>query len=98
MQHQVRGDDSVAIGNSGGVVVLITYRFPLSSVIVSKSGKGRPAAARRSTVDDKSTLMTCIENGEFATAAKMASGERWPSVSVHDPCMAVLNFIDSSSV
>uniref|UniRef100_A0A3P8TUH1 Bromodomain containing 1b n=1 Tax=Amphiprion percula TaxID=161767 RepID=A0A3P8TUH1_AMPPE len=46
-----------------------------STVIVSKSGKGRPAATRRSTVDDKSTLMTCIENGEFTNAAKISSGE-----------------------
>ncbi|XP_073328240.1 bromodomain-containing protein 1-like isoform X1 [Pagrus major] len=44
-----------------------------STVIVPKSGKGRPAAARRSTVDDKSTLMTCIENGEFTKAAKISS-------------------------
>uniref|UniRef100_A0A671YL72 Bromodomain containing 1b n=2 Tax=Sparus aurata TaxID=8175 RepID=A0A671YL72_SPAAU len=44
-----------------------------STVIVPKSSKGRPAAARRSTVDDKSTLMTCIENGEFTKAAKISS-------------------------
>ncbi|XP_071314773.1 bromodomain-containing protein 1-like isoform X2 [Trachinotus anak] len=44
-----------------------------STVIVSKGGKGRPAAARRSTVDDKSTLMTCIENREFTKAAKISS-------------------------
>ncbi|GAA6227657.1 bromodomain-containing protein 1-like isoform X2 [Lates japonicus] len=47
-----------------------------STVIVSKSGKGRPAAARRSTVDDKSALRTCIENGEFTKAAKISS-EVW---------------------
>ncbi|XP_005938384.1 bromodomain-containing protein 1 isoform X2 [Haplochromis burtoni] len=46
------------------------------TVILSKSGKGRPATARRSTVDDKSTLMTCIENGEFIKAAKISS-EVW---------------------
>ncbi|XP_026221386.1 bromodomain-containing protein 1-like isoform X2 [Anabas testudineus] len=44
-----------------------------STVIVNKSGKGRPAAARRSTVDDKSTLMTCVENREFTNAAKISS-------------------------
>ncbi|XP_029009509.1 bromodomain-containing protein 1-like isoform X2 [Betta splendens] len=44
-----------------------------STVIVNKSGKGRPAAARRSTVDDKSTLMTCVENGEFTKAAKIST-------------------------
>ncbi|XP_074533670.1 bromodomain-containing protein 1-like isoform X1 [Halichoeres trimaculatus] len=43
-----------------------------STVTVSKSGKGRPAA-RRSTVDDKSTLMACIENGEFTAAAKIST-------------------------
>nr|XP_019934736.1 PREDICTED: bromodomain-containing protein 1-like isoform X1 [Paralichthys olivaceus] len=44
-----------------------------STVIVSKGGKGRPAAARRSTVDDKSSLRTCIKNGEFTKAAKISS-------------------------
>uniref|UniRef100_A0A3B4UQG8 Bromodomain containing 1b n=1 Tax=Seriola dumerili TaxID=41447 RepID=A0A3B4UQG8_SERDU len=52
-----------------------------STVIVSKSGKGRPAAARRSTVDDKSTLMTCIENGEFTKAAKISSEVWKPSAA-----------------
>lgn len=46
-----------------------------STVIVSKSGKGRPVAARRSTVDDKSSLTTCIENGEFAKASDVSPGE-----------------------
>ncbi|XP_068458607.1 bromodomain-containing protein 1-like isoform X1 [Clinocottus analis] len=44
-----------------------------STVIVSKGGKGRSPAARRSTVDDKSALVTCVENGEFAKAAKISS-------------------------
>uniref|UniRef100_A0A3Q3G163 Bromodomain containing 1b n=1 Tax=Labrus bergylta TaxID=56723 RepID=A0A3Q3G163_9LABR len=47
--------------------------FFFSTVTVSKSGKGRPAAARRSTVDDKSTLMTCIENGEFTASAEIST-------------------------
>ncbi|CAM9279859.1 unnamed protein product [Lampetra planeri] len=47
-----------------------------STVIMSKSAKGRPVAARRSTVDDKSSLTTCIENGEFAKASSM-SPEVW---------------------
>ncbi|CAK6983889.1 bromodomain-containing protein 1-like [Scomber scombrus] len=45
-----------------------------STVIMSKSGKSRLAAARRSTVDDKSNLMTCIENGDLIKAATMSSG------------------------
>ncbi|XP_060932510.1 bromodomain-containing protein 1-like isoform X2 [Limanda limanda] len=44
-----------------------------STVIVSKGGKGRPAAARRSTVDDKNSLRTCIKNGEITKAAKISS-------------------------
>ncbi|CAG5957537.1 unnamed protein product, partial [Menidia menidia] len=47
-----------------------------SAVITSKSGKGRPATARRSTVDDRSSLMTCIENGDFTKAPKLSS-EVW---------------------
>ncbi|XP_044049595.1 bromodomain-containing protein 1-like isoform X2 [Siniperca chuatsi] len=56
-----------SISSSGSVLC------STSTVIVSKSGKGRPTAARRSTVDDKSTLRTCIENGEFTKAAKISS-------------------------
>uniref|UniRef100_A0A673BAI6 Bromodomain-containing protein 1-like n=1 Tax=Sphaeramia orbicularis TaxID=375764 RepID=A0A673BAI6_9TELE len=44
-----------------------------STNVVSKSSKGRPAAARRSTVDDKSSLISCMENGEFTKAAKVSS-------------------------
>uniref|UniRef100_A0A8D2ZIC4 Bromodomain containing 1b n=1 Tax=Scophthalmus maximus TaxID=52904 RepID=A0A8D2ZIC4_SCOMX len=47
-----------------------------STVIVSKGGKGRSMAARRSTVDDKSALVPCVENGEFTKAAKI-SPEVW---------------------
>uniref|UniRef100_A0A8D2ZIE3 Bromodomain containing 1b n=2 Tax=Scophthalmus maximus TaxID=52904 RepID=A0A8D2ZIE3_SCOMX len=43
-----------------------------STVIVSKGGKGRSMAARRSTVDDKSALVPCVENGEFTKAAKIS--------------------------
>uniref|UniRef100_A0A8C6SSH2 Bromodomain containing 1b n=1 Tax=Neogobius melanostomus TaxID=47308 RepID=A0A8C6SSH2_9GOBI len=39
---------------------------------VSKSGKGRPAA-RRSTVDDKSSVISCVENGEFTNSAKVST-------------------------
>ncbi|XP_029282920.1 bromodomain-containing protein 1-like [Cottoperca gobio] len=56
-----------SISSSGSVLC------STSTVIVPKSGKGRSPAARRSTVDDKSTLMTCIENGEFTKAANISS-------------------------
>ncbi|XP_051239442.1 bromodomain-containing protein 1 isoform X3 [Dicentrarchus labrax] len=63
-----------SISSSGSVLCSTSFSLvSFSTVIVSKSGKGRPPAARRSTVDDKSTLMTCIENGEFTKAAKISS-------------------------
>lgn len=43
-----------------------------SANLVSKSGKGRPAA-RRSTVDDKSSVVSCVENGEFTNPAKVST-------------------------
>ncbi|KAL7402520.1 hypothetical protein ABVT39_016106 [Epinephelus coioides] len=64
-----------SISSSGSVLC------STSTVIVSKSGKGRLPAARRSTVDDKSTLMTCIENGEFTKAAKISSEVWKPSAA-----------------
>ncbi|KAK5621138.1 Bromodomain-containing protein 1, partial [Crenichthys baileyi] len=38
-----------------------------------KCGKGKPALVRRSTVDDKSELIACIESGNFAKAARIAA-------------------------
>ncbi|KAM4619313.1 bromodomain-containing protein 1-like isoform 2-T2 [Polymixia lowei] len=54
--------------SSGGSLLCSTR-----SVTVPKTGKGRPSVARRSTVDDKSSLITCVENGEFTKAAKITS-------------------------
>ncbi|XP_072292041.1 bromodomain-containing protein 1-like isoform X1 [Eucyclogobius newberryi] len=39
---------------------------------VSKSGKCRPSA-RRSTVDDKSSVISCVENGEFTNSTKVST-------------------------
>ncbi|XP_034736114.1 bromodomain-containing protein 1-like isoform X2 [Etheostoma cragini] len=55
-----------SISSSGSVLC------SASTVIVSKGGKGRSPAARRSTVDDRSALMACIENGESPKAAKIS--------------------------
>ncbi|XP_032378786.1 bromodomain-containing protein 1 isoform X2 [Etheostoma spectabile] len=55
-----------SISSSGSVLC------SASTVIVSKGGKGRSPAARRSTVDDRGALMACIENGEFPRAAKIS--------------------------
>lgn len=49
------------------------FLVSFSTVIMHKSGKGRPPPARRNTVDDNNSLITCVENGEFT--AKISSGE-----------------------
>lgn len=36
-------------------------------------GKGKPAVVRRNTVEDKNELITCIETGNFAKAARLAA-------------------------
>ncbi|XP_035280449.1 bromodomain-containing protein 1-like isoform X3 [Anguilla anguilla] len=45
-----------------------------SSFSLPKCGKGKPALVRRNTVDDKTQLIACIENGNFAKAARIAAG------------------------
>lgn len=46
-----------------------------STVAITKSGNGRPAAARRNTADDQSGPPSCAENGEFSHALKVSSGD-----------------------
>lgn len=43
-----------------------------STTSISKNGKGR-LTARRSTVDDKSSIISCVENGEFPNSAKVST-------------------------
>lgn len=50
------------------------FIFSSSAAFVPKSGKGRSPPARRSTVDDKHTLV-CVENGDLVKTAKLASGD-----------------------
>ncbi|XP_071396137.1 bromodomain-containing protein 1 [Centroberyx affinis] len=44
-----------------------------TTLSLPKCGKGKPALVRRNTVDDKSELIACIENGNFAKAARIAA-------------------------
>lgn len=46
-----------------------------TTLSLPKCGKGKPALVRRNTVDDKNELIACIENGNFARAARIAAGE-----------------------
>ncbi|XP_061617487.1 bromodomain-containing protein 1 isoform X2 [Phyllopteryx taeniolatus] len=46
---------------------------PGTILSLPKCGKGKPALLRRNTVDDKTELIACIENGNFAKAARIAA-------------------------
>ncbi|NP_001085846.1 bromodomain containing 1 L homeolog [Xenopus laevis] len=44
-----------------------------SSFGLPKCGKGKPALIRRHTIEDRSELISCIENGNYARAARIAA-------------------------
>ncbi|XP_045411336.1 LOW QUALITY PROTEIN: bromodomain-containing protein 1 [Lemur catta] len=46
-----------------------------SSFSAPKCGLGKPALVRRHTLEDRSELISCIENGNYAKAARIAAGE-----------------------
>ncbi|XP_012504256.1 PREDICTED: bromodomain-containing protein 1 isoform X2 [Propithecus coquereli] len=43
------------------------------SFSVPKCGRGKPALVRRHTLEDRSELISCIENGNYAKAARIAA-------------------------
>ncbi|XP_054844064.1 bromodomain-containing protein 1 isoform X4 [Eublepharis macularius] len=43
------------------------------SFSLPKCGKGKPALIRRHTLEDRSELISCIENGNYAKAARIAA-------------------------
>uniref|UniRef100_A0A2K6CQR0 Bromodomain containing 1 n=1 Tax=Macaca nemestrina TaxID=9545 RepID=A0A2K6CQR0_MACNE len=45
-----------------------------SSFSVPKCGRGKPALVRRHTLEDRSELISCIENGNYAKAARISPG------------------------
>ncbi|XP_061107992.1 bromodomain-containing protein 1-like isoform X4 [Conger conger] len=57
-----------SISSSGSLLCSTSSTFSLP-----KCGKGKPALVRRNTVDDKTQLIACIENGNFAKAARIAA-------------------------
>ncbi|XP_033622059.1 bromodomain-containing protein 1 isoform X7 [Fukomys damarensis] len=44
-----------------------------SSLSTPKCGRGKPALVRRHTLEDRSELISCIENGNYAKAARIAA-------------------------
>ncbi|XP_029472092.1 bromodomain-containing protein 1 isoform X3 [Rhinatrema bivittatum] len=57
-----------------------------SSFSLPKCGKGKPALIRRHTIEDRSELISCIETGNYAKAARIAAevgqSNMWISTSV----------------
>ena len=49
--------------------------FSSGSFNAPKCGRGKPALVRRHTLEDRSELISCIENGNYAKAARIAAGE-----------------------
>ncbi|XP_069621077.1 bromodomain-containing protein 1 isoform X3 [Ranitomeya imitator] len=47
-----------------------------STFTLPKCGKGKPALVRRHTIEDRSELISCIENGNYARAARIAADNR----------------------
>ncbi|XP_023376945.1 bromodomain-containing protein 1 isoform X5 [Pteropus vampyrus] len=48
---------------------------------VPRCGRGKPALARRHTLEDRSQLISCIESGDYAKAARIAAGGWRPGPS-----------------
>ncbi|XP_063519176.1 bromodomain-containing protein 1 isoform X10 [Pongo pygmaeus] len=46
---------------------------PLCDSSAPKCGRGKPALVRRHTLEDRSELISCIENGNYAKAARIAA-------------------------
>ncbi|KAJ8791826.1 hypothetical protein J1605_020548 [Eschrichtius robustus] len=44
-------------------------------------GRGKPALVRRHTLEDRSALISCIENGNYAKAARIAAGASMPAAA-----------------
>ncbi|XP_042638730.1 bromodomain-containing protein 1 [Orycteropus afer afer] len=68
-----------------------------TSFSTPKCGRGKPALVRRHTLEDRSELISCIENGNYAKAARIAAevgqGSIWTSTdaaaSVLEPLKVV---------
>lgn len=48
--------------------------FFASTISLPKCGKGKPALARRNPLENRNELIACIENGNFAKAARIVAG------------------------
>lgn len=59
----------------------LTSSVPARSFGAPRCGRGKPALARRHTLEDRSQLISCIESGDYAKAARIAAGGSRPGPS-----------------
>nr|XP_060633784.1 bromodomain-containing protein 1 isoform X3 [Anolis sagrei ordinatus] len=68
-RRRCASESSISSSNS----LLCSSRSRLCSFSLPKCGKGKPALIRRHTLEDRSELISCIENGNYAKAARIAA-------------------------
>ncbi|XP_077326343.1 bromodomain-containing protein 1 isoform X4 [Lithobates pipiens] len=70
---------------------------PRRSFSLPKCGKGKPALVRRHTIEDRSELISCIENGNYARAARIAAEvgqtNMWVSASANSAFLEPLKVV-----
>ncbi|XP_068132433.1 bromodomain-containing protein 1 isoform X2 [Hyperolius riggenbachi] len=70
---------------------------PRRSFTLPKCGRGKPALVRRHTIEDRSEMISCIENGNYARAARIAaeSGQTnmWVSASANSAFLEPLKVV-----
>ncbi|XP_068132434.1 bromodomain-containing protein 1 isoform X3 [Hyperolius riggenbachi] len=68
-----------------------------SNFTLPKCGRGKPALVRRHTIEDRSEMISCIENGNYARAARIAaeSGQTnmWVSASANSAFLEPLKVV-----
>ncbi|XP_008115322.1 bromodomain-containing protein 1 isoform X5 [Anolis carolinensis] len=68
-RRRCASESSISSSNS----LLCSSRSRICSFSLPKCGKGKPALIRRHTLEDRSELISCIENGNYAKAARIAA-------------------------
>ncbi|XP_018423741.1 PREDICTED: bromodomain-containing protein 1 isoform X4 [Nanorana parkeri] len=68
-----------------------------SNFSLPKCGRGKPALVRRHTIEDRSELISCIENGNYARAARIAAEvgqtNMWVSASANSTFLEPLKVV-----
>ncbi|KAM5172520.1 bromodomain-containing protein 1 isoform 3-T3 [Mantella aurantiaca] len=87
-RRRCASESSISSNNS----ILCNSNFSLP-----KCGKGKPALVRRHTIEDRSELISCIENGNYARAARIAAEvgqtNMWVSASANSTFLEPLKVV-----